>query len=41
VLVAAVALGLAGRRYVSGRPHMPHTTETMKENVKWMRARTS
>jgi hypothetical protein len=40
VLVAAVGLGLAGRAYAGGRP-MPHTVATMKENLAWMRARTS
>jgi hypothetical protein len=39
--VAAASLALAGRRKLSGRPHFPKTTETMKENSRWIRARTS
>jgi VIT1/CCC1 family predicted Fe2+/Mn2+ transporter len=41
VLLVAGILGFVGRSYVSGQPHMPKTVETMKENMEWMRARTS
>jgi hypothetical protein len=40
-LVGAVVMGLAGRTHFTGRRRMPHTTDTMKENMEWMRARTS
>ena len=41
LLLAAVALGLMGRGRLNGHRHMPHTVDTMKENMQWMRARTS
>jgi hypothetical protein len=40
VVVAAV-LAVMGRRRLAGAPHLPLTADTMKENMKWMRARTS
>lgn len=40
-LLAAGALAYVGRRRVSGERHMPLTVDTLKENLKWMRARTS
>jgi hypothetical protein len=41
VLLVAAVLAFVGRSRVTGRPHMPRTVETMKENMEWMRARTS
>ncbi|HUE86182.1 MAG TPA: phage holin family protein [Vicinamibacterales bacterium] len=43
LLAAAAAAGLAmmGKKKLNGQRHMPLTTDTMKENLKWMRARTS
>lgn len=41
LLIAALALGMMGRRRLNGHRHMPHTLDTMKENMQWMRARTS
>ena len=40
-LLAAALLVAMGRRRLAGAPHMPLTLDTMKENMKWMRARTS
>lgn len=40
VAMAAVGLALIGRNKFNGQRHMPLTTETMKENLQWMRART-
>lgn len=39
--VVAAALVMVGKRALNGESHMALTTETMKENVQWMRARTS
>jgi hypothetical protein len=40
-LLAAAVLGYLGRkRLIAGR-HMPRTIDTVKENMQWMRARTS
>jgi hypothetical protein len=39
--VAAVILALAGKKRLNGVRHMPRTVDTMKENLRWMRARTS
>jgi uncharacterized membrane protein YqjE len=39
--ILAVALAYVGRKRLAGEPHMPLTVETLKENVQWMRARTS
>lgn len=41
VLVIAGVLGVIGRSRLMGQPRMPRTMETMKENMEWMRARTS
>jgi len=43
VLVGAVALALlaTGRKRLNAERHMPRTVDTMKENLRWMRARTS
>jgi uncharacterized membrane protein YqjE len=40
-LVAAGGLGYAGRSRLSAARHMPRTVDTLKENMEWMRARTS
>jgi uncharacterized membrane protein YqjE len=40
-VVVALALASIGRRRLVAERHMPHTVDTMKENAKWMRARTS
>ena len=40
-LIAAAVLAVIGRSRLAGARHMPLTVDTMKENVKWMRARTS
>lgn len=41
VAVAAAGLAMIGRNKLNGQRHMPLTADTMKENLKWMRARTS
>jgi Flp pilus assembly protein TadB len=41
VALLAVVLGLKGRRQLNAERHMPRTVDTMKENLQWMRARTS
>ena len=41
VALAAAALGYMGRQRLQLARHMPLTVDTMKENMKWMRARTS
>ena len=37
----AAALGVVGRNRLTSARHMPRTVDTLKENVQWMRARTS
>jgi Putative Actinobacterial Holin-X, holin superfamily III len=39
--VVAVVLAMMGRSKLNSQRHMPLTADTMKENLKWMRARTS
>jgi hypothetical protein len=39
--VAAAVLAVMGRSKFNSQRHMPLTSDTMKENLKWMRARTS
>ena len=39
--VVAAVLAMMGRSKLNSQRHMPLTSDTMKENVKWMRARTS
>ena len=39
--VAAAGLAMTGRKKLNGQRHMPLTSDTMKENLQWMRARTS
>ena len=41
MIVVAVALAYLGRRRFSAQPAMPLTVDTLKENAKWIRARTS
>ena len=41
LLLAAAALFYVGRSRMRADRHMPHTVDTMKENMQWMRARTS
>jgi uncharacterized membrane protein YqjE len=38
---AAVALAVIGRRRMTAARHMPHTVDTVKENLQWIKARTS
>jgi len=38
--IAAVA-GYVGRNRITAGRHMPHTVDTLKENMEWMRSRTS
>jgi hypothetical protein len=37
----AGALALVGRKRLTSGRHMPRTVDTLKENMQWMRARTS
>ena len=41
MLLAAGALFYVGRSRMRADRRMPHTVDTMKENMQWMRARTS
>jgi ABC-type Fe3+-siderophore transport system permease subunit len=41
VALAAGALGYIGRKRIRGARHMPRTVDALKENIEWMRARTS
>ena len=41
MLLAAGALAYVGRSRLNGQRHMPRTVDTLKENMQWMRARTS
>jgi hypothetical protein len=41
MIVTAAALTYVGRRRFSAQPAMPLTVDTLKENAKWIRARTS
>lgn len=40
-VVIAAALAAVGRARVAAERHLPLTVDTMKENAKWIRARTS
>jgi hypothetical protein len=40
-LIVAVVLAYAGRSRMSMQRHMPRTMDPVKENMEWMRARTS
>ena len=41
MIVVAATLAYLGRRRFSAQPAMPLTVDTLKENAKWIRARTS
>ena len=41
VAIAGLVLAKRGRNRLNGDRHMPRTVDTMKENFRWMRARTS
>jgi hypothetical protein len=41
MLFAAAVLAAIGRSRLTAERRMPHTVETLKENMEWMRARTS
>jgi uncharacterized membrane protein YqjE len=41
MLITAGALGYVGRNRIAAQRHMPRTVDTLKENMQWMRARTS
>jgi hypothetical protein len=40
-LVAAGTMGYAGKSRIAGGRHMPRTVDTLKENMEWLRTRTS
>jgi uncharacterized membrane protein YqjE len=41
MILAAIALGWIGKNRITAARHMPRTVDTLKENMQWMRARTS
>jgi uncharacterized membrane protein YqjE len=41
VALAAGALGYVGKKRITAARHMPRTVDTLRENIEWMRARTS
>jgi ABC-type Fe3+-siderophore transport system permease subunit len=41
VALAAGALGYIGKKRITAARHMPRTVDALKENIEWMRARTS
>lgn len=41
LLIIAAILGMVGRRRLNGQRHMPLTLDTMRENMRWMRAQRS
>ena len=41
VALAAGALGYIGRKRITAARHMPRTVDALKENIEWMRTRTS
>jgi hypothetical protein len=41
MLLMAAILGLVGKRRLSAERHMPRSVDVLKENMQWMRARTS
>lgn len=41
VALAAGVLGYIGRKQITAARHMPRTVDALKENIEWMRARTS
>jgi hypothetical protein len=40
-LIAAGTLAFLGKNRIAAQRHMPRTVETLKENMEWIRARTS
>jgi hypothetical protein len=41
VAIAAAACGSIGKKRLTAARHMPRTRDTLKENIEWMRTRTS
>jgi len=41
VAIAAGIVGYAGKSRIMAARHMPRTVDTLKENIEWMRTRTS
>lgn len=41
VAITAGALGYIGKKRITAARHMPRTVDALKENIEWMRARTS
>lgn len=41
VAIAAGAFGAIGKKRLTAARHMPRTRDTLKENIEWMRTRTS
>jgi uncharacterized membrane protein YqjE len=41
MLLIAAVLGIVGKKRFTAERHMPRTVDTLKENIEWMRARTS
>ena len=41
MVVAAAVLGYTGKQRITAARHLPRTVDTLKENIEWMRARTS
>jgi len=39
--IAAGVLGYIGKKRIAAPLHMPRTVDTLKENIEWMRTRTS
>jgi ABC-type Fe3+-siderophore transport system permease subunit len=39
--ITAGVLGYVGKKRITAARHMPRTVDTMKENIQWMRTRTS
>ena len=39
--IAATVLAVVGKKRLTAARHMPRTVDTLKENIEWMRARTS
>ena len=41
LLLSAGALAYVGKKRITAERHMPRTVDALKENIEWMRARTS
>jgi ABC-type Fe3+-siderophore transport system permease subunit len=41
VAIAAGTVGYLGKKRLTATRHMPRTVDTLKENIEWMRTRTS